>query len=403
MRALPPARRPKGDGMFFDKPIHDLTFEDVVAFCKKQLPEGKQLDYKYFLPKNKEKFAKVVASFANATGGTVIIGVNDDKNDKPRPPFTGIPYHEKMRNTIEDVIQTYIDPIVFVDVNICVSKDGQRMFVVVGIPQSNLTPHLVGKLKRAYIRTGQSSRPETIVHPDRLPWLLNHRKKSERLRHILYDKAESHFENYLKTKNVDSSCLTVATLSLLPLYPQEPLIDYRKLPALMQVCGGGRQATPLTLQPVQDGAAAIDGARDAHRMMEFNAYGLLMDKWSAAHAVCFNGHEAQALDFESLARSTVRFFNCAVVFFNKLSFGGPLYFRLKINNARALRAQYKEQTSTVLEDYLRLDENYNIAEISARLPEILQNILQTAAWSLGLRVSDEEMRALITRLAEEHK
>ena len=144
--------------MFFDKPVNDLTFEDVVQFCQTQQPEGKQLDYKYFLPKNKEKFAKTIASFANALGGTVIIGVNDDKNDKPKAPFTGIPYHEKMRNTIEDIIQTYIDPIVFVDVNTCVSKDGQRMFVVVNIPQSNLTPHLVGKLKRAYIRTGQSSR-----------------------------------------------------------------------------------------------------------------------------------------------------------------------------------------------------------------------------------------------------
>lgn len=387
--------------MFFDKPVHDLTFEDVVAFCEKQVPEGKQLDYKYFLPKNKEKFAKVIASFANAMGGTVIIGVSDDKNDKPRPPFTGIPYHEKMRNTIEDIIQTYIDPIVFVDSNTCVSKDGQRMFVVVSIPQSNLTPHLVGKLKRAYIRTGQSSRPEAIVHPDRLPWLLNHRKKSERLRHILYDKAESHFENYLKTKNVDASGLTVATLSLLPLYPEEPLVDYRKLPALIQACASRLPAEEtMTLQPVQDGAAAIDGARDTHRMMEFNAYGLLMDKWSAAETVLFNGHETRAVDFEAVAKKTVAFFRCAVDFFNRLSFGGPLYFRLKMNNTRSLRARFGSKTATVLEDYLRLDENYNIAEISAHLPNILQNILQTAAWALGLRLEDEEVRSLVNKLLE---
>ena len=45
------------------------------------------------------------------------------KNDKPKAPFTGNPpIMKKMRNTIEDIIQTYIDPIVFVDVNTCVSK-----------------------------------------------------------------------------------------------------------------------------------------------------------------------------------------------------------------------------------------------------------------------------------------
>ncbi|WP_178337825.1 RNA-binding domain-containing protein [Candidatus Avelusimicrobium facis] len=389
--------------MFFDKPVHDLTFEDIVAFCQKQVPEGKQLDYKYLLPKNKEKFAKVIASFANALGGTVIIGVNDDKNDKPRPPFTGIAYHEKMRNTIEDIIQTYIDPVVFVDVNICVSPDGQRMFVVVNIPQSNLTPHLVGKLKRAYIRTGQSSRPEILVHPDKLPWLLNHRKKSERLRHILYDKAESHFENYLKTKNVSSAALTVATLSLLPLYPQEALADYRQLPRLIAVCAPELAHAPhMTLQPVQDGAALIDGS-SRHRMVEFNSYGLLMDKWDAAQTVQFNGHDTRALDFAALARRTVAFFRRAEAFFNKLSFGGPLYFRLKLANARGLRSLYQAKAATVLEDYLRLDENYNIAEITARRESICQSTLQMAAWSLGLRLSNEEITALVRRLLEETK
>lgn len=388
--------------MFFDKPIHDLTFEDVVAFCKRQIPEGKQLDYKFFLPKNKEKFAKTIASFANALGGTVIIGVNDDKNDKPRPPFTGIAYHEKMRNTIEDIIQTHIDPVVFVDVNICVSKDGQRMFVVVNIPQSNLTPHLVGKLKRAYVRTGQSSRPEMIVHPERLPWLLNHRKKSERLRHILYDKAESHFENYLKTKNVDPAGLSVATLSLLPLYPDEPLINYRKLPELIETCTDGMPRRPgITLQPVQDGVALIDADRHTHRLVEFNGYGLLMDKWNAASVRPFNGHETRAVDFEALARSTAFFFRCAVAFFNKLSFGGPLYFRLKMNNTRGLRAFFGGQAATVLEDYLRTDENYNLARLQADLPAILNTTLQTAAWSLGLQIGNEQMHALCARLLSE--
>ena len=390
--------------MFFDKPIHDLTFDDVVHFCQQQLPEGKQLDYKYYLPKNKEKFAKTIASFANAMGGTVIIGVNDDKNDKPCPPFTGIAYHEKMRNTIEDIIQTYIDPIVFVDINTCVSQDGKNMFVVVSIPQSNLTPHLVGKLKRAYIRTGQSSRPEIIVHPDRLPWLLDHRKKSERLRHILYDKAESHFENYIKNKNISPASLSVATLSLLPLYPQEPLLNYRQLPKLIDRCAPDlAHHAHASMQPVQDGVAIIDGRREIHKMTEFNAYGLLMTKWNAAQTVSFNGHETQAVDFADLVAQIIRFFHRAILFFTELSFGGPLYFRLKMNNTRALRARLDKQTATVLEDYLRLDENYNITEIHSHLEAILQDILQTAAWSLGLRLSEQTIHKLIAEFTEHKK
>ena len=388
--------------MFFDKPIHDLTFEDVVAFCKKQIPEGKQLDYKYLLPKNTEKFAKVIASFANALGGTIIIGVNDDKNDKPRPPFTGIAYHEKIRNMIEDIIQVYIDPVVFVDINICVSKDGQRMFVVVDIPQSNLTPHLVGKLKRAYIRTGQSSRPEVIVHPSKLPWLLDHRQKSERLRHILYDKAESHFLNYLKTKNVDSSALSVASLSLVPLYPQEPLVSYHQLPQLLQNCGVQLSQYPsMKLQPVQDGITLIDSERTTHRTCEFNSYGLIMAKWNASYPATFNGHDSRATDFEQFISSTVHFFRYASCFLEKLSFGGPLSFRLKMNNMRGLRSFFKQHNATVLEDYIRIDEEFTLPQLTNQLPSLLQALLQNVAWSLGLQLSEKELQNVIQQFLQE--
>ena len=302
--------------MFFDKPFHDLTFNDVVQFCRRQLPEGKQLDYKYMLPKNHEKFAKTIASFANAMGGTIIVGVQDDKNDKPRPPFLGIPYHEKMRNSIEDIIQVYIDPIVFVDINICVNDRGDRMFVLINIPQSNLTPHLVGKSKRAYIRTGQSSRPEAIVHPEKLPWLLDHRRKSERLRHILYDKAESHFDNYLKTMNLSADGQTACTMSVIPLYPEEPLTDYKHLPDMIKASSAkapyGIMADPaFPLQPVQDGAAVISNKRGVYRMTEFNSYGLVMRKQIITQEEIVNGHAAKTVRLESLGQTLTLFLQTA--------------------------------------------------------------------------------------------
>lgn len=392
--------------MLFDKPIHDLTFHDVVQFCRRQLPEGKQLDYKYMLPKNHEKFAKTIASFANAMGGTIIVGVQDDKNDKPRPPFIGIPYHEKIRNSIEDIIQVYIDPIVFVDINICVSDRGERMFIVINIPQSNLTPHLVGKSKRAYIRTGQSSRPEAIVHPEKLPWLLDHRKKSERLRHILYDKAESHFDNYLKTMNVSADGETVCAMSVMPLYPEEPLTDYKQLPGLIEASSVrapyGAMADPeFPLQPVQDGAAVISNKRGFYRMTEFNSYGLVMSKEIVSHEEIVNGHTAKTIRLERLAQNLTLFLLAARKFLNRLAFGGPLYFRFKMNNTRALRALLGTKQATVLEDYLRLDRSLALCDLQARLPEILEDILHEVAWSLGLQTDAQEIKALLKTYLDE--
>ncbi len=394
--------------MFFDKPFHEVTFEDVVSFCKKRVPEGKQLDYKYILPKNYEKFAKVIASFANALGGLIIVGVQDDKNDQPHPPFSGIAYHEKLRNTIEDIIKVYIDPVVFVDINICVNKTGERMFVLIQIPQSNLTPHLVGKLKRAYIRTGQSSRPETIVHPDKLPWLLDHRKKSERLRHILYDKAERHFENYLKTMTVSAEGEVVCTLSLQPYYPDEPLTNYKNLPQLIKQSTTrapyGIMANPeLPLQPVQDGAAVISNRRGVYKMTEFNAYGLVMNKQIVSSEEMVNGHASSTLRIEHLAQNMVLFFVTARKFLEQLNVGGSLYFRLKMNNTRARRVLFKKRQATVLEDYLRMDRTFSLDNLQSDLPQTLENLLHETAWSLGLPLPPEELRALLVQLLEQVK
>ncbi len=392
--------------MLFHKPVHELTFADVVAFCKRGLPENKQLDYKYMLPKNHEKFAKTIASFANAMGGTILVGVQDDKNDKPAPPFNGIAYHEKVRNSIEDIIQTYIDPVVFVDVNICLNKRGDRMFVVIDIPQSNLTPHLVGKSKRAYVRTGQSSRPEAIVHPDKLPWLLDHRQKSERLRHILYDKAESHFENYLKTCTVSAQGESVSTLSVLPLYPQEALIAYTQLPSVIETCATrapyGVMANPdYPLKPVQDGIAVISNERGLYKMTEFNAYGLLMNKQIISRDELVNGHVSQSVHIETLGQNLVLFFLTARRFLDKISFAGLLQFRFKISNTRGKRALCGAKQATVLEDYLRLDRNIFHTDLQTGLTQLVSDILHEAAWSLGLPLKPEEIRALVARYIEE--
>lgn len=394
--------------MFFDKPFRELTYEDVVLFCKKRIPEGKQLDYKYLLPKNYEKFAKVIASFANALGGLIIVGVQDDKNDQPAPPFVGIPYHEKLRNTIEDIIQVYIDPVVFVDINICINKTGDRMFVLIQIPQSNLTPHLVGKLKRAYIRTGQSSRPEAIVHPSQLPWLLDHRRKSERLRHILHDKAESHFENYLKTRTATTEGEVVGSLSLMPFYPTEQLTNYKKLPALIRQAAThapyGTMADPeLPLQPIQDGVAVISNKRGIYKMTEFNAYGLVMNKQIVSSQEIVNGHEASTLRIENLAQNLMLFFTTARKFLEKLNVGGMLYFRLKMNNTRARRVLFGKRQATVLEDYLRMDRTLTLSDLQTDLLATSENLLHETAWSLGLQIPPEEIGALLKKLLSEIK
>lgn len=354
--------------MFFQKPINQLTFEDVRNFLKQGIPENTMLDYKLLLPKNNEKFAKTIAAFANSLGGTIILGVKDE-HDKPKPPFNGVPVHTKIRGQIESIIQNYIDPVVFVDIATCKNPKNNNMFVVINIPQSNLTPHLVGHLKRAYIRTGQSSKPETIVHPNNLPWLLDNRRKSNNLRHILIDKGEAHFDNYLRSVSKEPSEIRgMCSLLLTPLYPQEPLIEYKNLPNITRKLG-----LDGNFNTVQDG---IILQLSAQSTLEINSYGLVLYK----SALEENG----IFDYKRFTEEAAKTLKIAADFYKELGFISPLFMRVKLAKVRGCTIKIAAQKKQIIEDYIRLEKQVYPLTLQTELAPFARGILEEVSWALNL-------------------
>lgn len=377
--------------MYFYKPVNQITFEDVVNFLKQDIAENTLLDYKLMLPRDNEKFAKTIAAFANSMGGTIIIGVKDE-HDKPKPPFSGITFHPKIRGQIESIIQNYIDPVVFVDIATCKDPNSDSMFVVVNIPQSNLTPHLVGRLKRAYVRTGQSSRPEIIVHPDNLPWLLDNRKKSQNLRHILLDKAEAHFNNFLRANYTEQqSAQTVASFALVPLYPQTPITDYKQLPALLKKiqfdCEGGLFPNDTEIKTVQDGIVLPMGKTAS---LEINCYGLTALKIIPTDKERF-------IDPQMLYRNAILFFRAAAAFYRQLGFISPLMLRVKVSNARGSRIKTDGGEKQLIEDYVRIDRNVSPLDLQNNLAHFTASLLEEFAWSVGLPFKQDQDALNIVR------
>lgn len=371
--------------MYFTKPVNKLTFQEVVHFLKQGVPENTLLDYKYMLPKDNEKFAKTIAAFANSMGGTVIIGVKDE-HDKPKPPFTGIAFHGKIRGQIESIIQNYIDPIVFVDIATCKDPKSSNMFVVVNIPQSNLTPHLVGRLKRAYIRTGQASRPEVIVHPDKLPWLMDNRRKSQNLRHILLDKAEAHFNNFLRSAGREpSSAQALCGFTLMPLYPQTPILDYKALPSILKKlsfdCGGQTWPEQGTVNSVQDGI--VLNPLQKLSAWELNCYGLISQKTVLAG-------EDNYIDMPRFFKECVLFFKTASRFYEAIGYISPLLLRVKIANARGAKIKTAEGDKKIIEDYVRMDKNIQPLLLSENMAQFAAGILEELSWSLNLPARQED-------------
>ena len=88
-------------------------------------------------------------------------------------------------------------------------------------------------------------------------------------------------------------------------------------------------------------------------------------------------------------------FASAIKYLNKISFGGSLYFRLKMSNSHALRVSLGKQKATVLEDYLRMDRTFNLAELEDGLSATIQSILQEAAWGLGIPADGALLKTLV--------
>jgi len=263
----------------FTKPINEITVDDVLSFCEQGINEGVNLDYKEDFPQALEKS---ISAFGNTYGGLIIIGV-EDHDSKPKPPFCGIKYEEKLEERVWNIILDNIYPPLFPEIRVC-PPNNDKTFVIIRVPESNETPHAIYNNTDVYIRTGNRNKPEAKASEEKREWLRHRRKKSEQLRELLYDRTQERYRNVCKAKQAESECGEF-TLTICPLYPQQPLMGLEQIETTfdeIQVEDTTRLQFPKmlgvgTLYPVQDGMYYF--VRQEHTNFfsyaELNKFGLL--------------------------------------------------------------------------------------------------------------------------------
>jgi ATP-dependent DNA helicase RecG len=117
-----------------------------------QQREGETLDFKQELPGSSD-LAVLVSAFYNTRGGTIIIGVDDQRHsvgvDRPQGVETGI------INIIRDRLDLDVPPTIEI-----VTYQGKE-FVVVTCPRGPYPPYFVRGEPRPYVRVGSSNRLAT--------------------------------------------------------------------------------------------------------------------------------------------------------------------------------------------------------------------------------------------------
>lgn len=135
--------------MLYDKKIEDITIEDINSLIENSVCENKFMDYKRDLDINtdseKKEFLADVSSFANSTGGDLILGIEEDSSDKIPTKILGIPYDndDKLIRKLEDLIRQSIQPIILNIEFRTIDIGEKKCILIIRIPQSLIAPHRV--------------------------------------------------------------------------------------------------------------------------------------------------------------------------------------------------------------------------------------------------------------------
>ena len=138
------------------KNFDDITKVNIDSLIENKIGEIKTLEYKRKLPssqdKDKKEFLADISSFANASGGDLIYGIKEEidaNGKKTGQPEEVVPLEDitadEAKLKIENLIRTGIEPRVTVHVKGIdgYGSDGKGFVILIRIPQSFASPHMV--------------------------------------------------------------------------------------------------------------------------------------------------------------------------------------------------------------------------------------------------------------------
>ncbi|MBN2130477.1 MAG: ATP-binding protein [Sedimentisphaerales bacterium] len=130
--------------MIFDgKPTRDITVEDLRRLVREHIAEDRYIDYKqepYVQTHSGTKeLVKDVTAFANADGGYIIIGIEEDGENRAAA-FRNVENTESVRRSIIDTCFARIEPRLR-ELDIRAFDTDDASILVVRVPESDQKPH----------------------------------------------------------------------------------------------------------------------------------------------------------------------------------------------------------------------------------------------------------------------
>jgi len=374
----------------FVKPIKEIEFKDVEAFCDEQIEENSRVEYKKAFSSKDEKkqIAKEISSFANTHGGIILVGVGE-KDRKPKLPIEGIDYVEGFNEKVTSIALKNIYPPVFPETQVCkFGNNLEKAVVIIRVQESDETPHTVERTTGIYVRVDSQNEPQRACYEE-IEWLINRRKKAVENRERLLMRAEERFNNQPTRKNFEA----FQCVSIIPVYPHAPLVALENLSDMAdQSKVSVHNGFPLTSQyKTSHESIVCDFVLDQFlNYTEINLFGLIFSKQSLWRY--HNEKEVKLFEFAHMLEKVLRF---SLNFYEKTGYWGLISINLFLegikeglltNPSSIMRFKDLERPLGIsnFDDSITLERKVTVCELSERFDEILKGLYNEFLWSFGV-------------------
>ena len=236
----------------FNKPIEQITEEDLQSLIDNKIRESQHLEYKRdnypSEDKNKKEFLKDVSALANGMGGHLLIGVGEDNNSHLPVELVGIENAEDEKQAAiqvcNDSIQERIQGLRVETVSL---KNGKSVLII-EVPPSIRKPHMVSFKKGRYFW----KRRESHVHP----MTLGEIRYDVIQGNEMLERTERRFDELLLDAREKSHSTLLAQVIITPVYSRENLVNLalpgaKDVMAQLKDCPGTRNQDISSLGSVR--------------------------------------------------------------------------------------------------------------------------------------------------------
>jgi hypothetical protein len=165
----------------FSKPLRNVVAADVELVCSSRLPEGPEVEYKEALPtksgtdpwvnggdhigeRARKKVLEEIVAFANAFGGTLVIGIAETAEKPARANnIKPIPRCVELAERLSLQCRDCIDPkIPLIEIAGVPTQNDGAGIVIIRTPRSRMAPHRHAITRECYIRRADRSEKMTM-------------------------------------------------------------------------------------------------------------------------------------------------------------------------------------------------------------------------------------------------